>query len=563
MGIKTFHFIMIKPTHYDDEGYPIQWLRSNIPANSLASVYGLAQNAQERNILGEHVSIKLHAIDECNEHVNIPVLVEMIQKDGGHGLIGLIGVQSNQYPRAIDLAKRFLAYEIPVSLGGFHVSGTLSMLKKLTPELEEAQALGVSFFVGEAEEGRLDEVLLDAYHKKLKPIYNYLNAMPTLENEPTPILPKESVEKTFGVYSSFDLGRGCPFDCSFCTIINVQGKKSRYRTADDLEKILRENADLGIYKFFLTDDNFARNKNWELILDRVIKLRTEEGLKVTLQAQVDTLAHKIPNFLDKCFRAGVDQIFVGLENINSNNLKSINKPQNKIKDYKQMVLAWKRYPVILTAGYIIGLPSDTHDSIINDIETIKRELAFDILFFTMITPLPGSEDHQKMYYDGIWMDSDLNKYDLNHRVTHHANMSDEEWERSYADAWRTFYTFEHMKTILKRRFALKNGRKLTTVNRLMSYSQFMKLYGLHPLEGGFIRLKYRKERRPTFPLESPWLFYPKYWFHNISTLTRLTFTYARLYFAMKKIWKDPKAHAYIDDAMRVEKDTLKFSASPN
>lgn len=549
---------MIKPTHYDDEGYPIQWVRSNIPANSLASVYGLASDSAKRNILGENVSIKLHVIDETNEYVNFKKLIKMIEEDGGHALVGFIGIQSNQFPRAVDLAKRFLSHNIQVAIGGFHVSGTLSMLHKLTPELIDAQELGISFFAGEAENKRLDEVLIDAYNKKLKPMYDHLDDMPSLENEPTPILPAEAVRKTLGVYSSFDLGRGCPFDCSFCTIINVQGKKSRFRTADDLEKILRDNAAINISKFFLTDDNFARNKNWELILDRMILLK-EEGLKITLSIQVDTLCHKIPNFMNKCFMAGVDQVFMGLENINKENLLSINKPQNKINDYKNMVLAWKRYPVILIAGYIIGLPNDSHRSIVSDIETIKNELAIDILYFTMITPLPGSEDHQKMYAQGIWMDPDLNKYDLNHRVTHHTTMSNEEWDLAYADAWNTFYTFDHMKTILKRRVALKNGRKLTTVNRLILYKEYKRLYQVHSLEGGIIRIKRRTERRPTLPLESIWIFYPKYWFETVSITCQMITSYIKLYFTMKKIWKDPLGHKYIDDSMRIEKDTLNFT----
>ena len=364
---------MIKTTHYDDKGYPIQWLRSSIPANSLASVNGLAIDCVERKILGENVSIHLHTIDETNEYVNVKSLVKMIKRDGNLALVGMIGVQSNQFPRTMDLAERFLEHDIQVCIGGFHVSGILSMLNHLTPELVRAQELGVSFFAGEAEEGRLDEVLQDAYFRRLKPIYNYLSAMPTLEHQPTPILDQKAVKRTMGVYSSFDLGRGCPFDCSFCTIINVQGKKSRYRTADDIEKILRDNDAIGIRRFFLTDDNFARNKNWEEILDRIIGLR-KKGLKIRMSIQVDTLCHKIPNFIQKCSQAGVDQVFMGLESINNENLLSVNKRQNKISEYKEMILAWKRYPVVLIAGYIIGFPSDTRQSIIHDVETIKENL---------------------------------------------------------------------------------------------------------------------------------------------------------------------------------------------
>ena len=99
--------------------------------------------------------------------------------------------------------------------------------------------------------------------------------------------------------TSFDAGRGCPFQCSFCTIINVQGRKSRYRSPDSVEQILRMNWAQGVKRFFITDDNFARNKDWEAIYDRIIKLREEDGMDVRFMIQVDTLCHKIPNFIEK------------------------------------------------------------------------------------------------------------------------------------------------------------------------------------------------------------------------------------------------------------------------
>jgi hypothetical protein len=107
-----------------------------------------------------------------------------------------------------------------------------------------------------------------------------------------------------------DLGRGCPYQCSFCTIINVQGRKSRFRSPDDLEHAIR-----------------------------------------------------------------------------------------------------------------------------------KRELPLDVLELFMLTPLPGSEDHKVLWQQGTWMDSDLNKYDLNNRATHHPVMSDEDWDGAYRAAWQSFYSW--------------------------------------------------------------------------------------------------------------------------
>ena len=260
----------------------------------------------------------------------------------------------------------------------------------------------------------------------------------------------------------------------------MQGRKSRFRTADDLERIVRENAAAGISRFFVTDDNFARNKNWEVFLDRLIALRAE-GLPAKLILQVDTLAHRIDRFIDKCVAAGADQIFIGLENINSDNLEAAKKRQNRVEEYRDMFLAWKKHPVFITCGYIVGFPNDTYESILHDIAIIKEELPIDTLYLNYLTPLPGSEDHKKLYEAGVWMDPDLSKYDLNHRVTHHARMSDAEWERAYRDAHRSFYSWPHMERILKRMAALGSDKKLVTINRLLAYREAVRLEGVAKL----------------------------------------------------------------------------------
>ena len=158
--------------------------------------------------------------------------------------------------------------------------------------------------------------------------------------------------------------------------------------------MVRENWAQGINKFFITDDNFARNREWEAIFDRLAKLREVDKIPLGLMIQVDTLCHKIPNFVEKAKRAGVTRVFIGLENINPDNLKAAKKPQNKITEYRKMLLAWKAQGIFTYAGYILGFPADTPESIRRDIEIIQRELPLDIVEFFILTPLPGSEDHQ-------------------------------------------------------------------------------------------------------------------------------------------------------------------------
>lgn len=552
--VQPFHFVMIKPTHYDDDGYPIQWVYSDIPANTLAAVNGLARDCERRKVLGADVALRFSTYDETNIRVRPTRIAREIRRAGERALIGLIGVQSNQFPRALDLARRFMNEGLPVAIGGFHVSGCLAMLPDLPPEIRQAQELGITLFAGEAEDGALDEILRDAYAGRLKPIYDHMNALPALEGQPVPFLPLDTVKRTRGEHTSFDLGRGCPFQCSFCTIINVQGRKSRVRSPDDLETIIRENAEQGIHKFFITDDNFARNSQWEPLFDRMIELREKAGFKIKLVIQVDTLCHRIPGFIEKARRAGVSRVFIGLENINPDNLLAAKKRQNKITEYRDMLQQWRACEVTTYAGYILGFPNDTRESILRDIEIIKRELPIDLLEFFFLTPLPGSEDHKTLLSNGVWMDGDLNKYDLNHRVTHHPKMSDSEWEAAYRDAWHSFYSPEHVETVLRRAAALPGGRPRGKAQVMLWFYLMYLIERLHPLEGGIFRLKRRADRRPGMPIESPLVFYPKY---AVETLTKL-FRYGKMILSFRNIYRkvmdDPHRASFTDVAIARARD---------
>ena len=175
-----------------------------------------------------------------------------------------------------------------------------------------------------------------------------------------------------------------------------------------------------------------------------------------------------------------------------------------------MLQKWHEHGAITCAGYIIGFPGDTKESILRDIKIIKRELPLDVLELFMLTPLPGSEDHKILWQQGAWMDPDLNKYDLNNRVTHHPVMSDEDWDGAYRAAWESFYSLEHVRTILQRAAAHPQGRPHTTLTTLLWFKLMTMFEGVHPLEGGAFRRKSRRDRRHGLPLESPFVFYPRF-----------------------------------------------------
>ena len=543
---KQFRVVLIKPSHYDDDGYVIQWHKSAVPSNTLAAVYGLMQDLISRKVLGDDMDITVDVYDETNTRIPVSKIInQMSEADGG--FIGFTGVQSNQFPRTMDLAAQFRKADLQVCIGGFHISGCIAMLPELPEDIQRAQDMGISLFAGEAE-GRLDDLFRDVWAGKMKPLYNYLGELPDVEAQPTPFLPVEILKHSMGELTSFDAGRGCPFVCSFCTIINVQGRKSRRRSADDIENIVRSNAAQGVSRFFITDDNFARNRDWEAIFDRLIHIQEQEKMLIHLTIQVDTMCHKIAHFVEKSAKAGVRRVFIGLENINPENLKAAGKKQNKISEYRKLMQAWRNAGVMTCAGYILGFPSDTPERILEDIKVIQRELPVDLLEFFFLTPLPGSADHKALFEKGTWMDPDMNKYDLNHVTTEHPIMSKEQWESTYQQAWENYYSAEHIETVLKR--ARASGISIGKMMFLMLwfYGCF-KYEGVHPLEGGVFRRKWRLDRRPGLPIESPFIFYPRRLFEvlrNHLGILSMVLKYGRVRSAIKA---DPAAMDYMDEAL--------------
>jgi radical SAM superfamily enzyme YgiQ (UPF0313 family) len=549
---RRFQLILIKPSHYDDDGYVIRWWRAMTPSNSLAAVYGIAADCAERLVLGPDVDFDIEVIDETNTRIDTPALLARFRRHADFGCVALIGVQSNQYPRALDIARPFRAAGIAVAMGGFHVSGCLSMLDGRAVDLDACREMGVAIFAGEAE-GRLAAVINDVAAGRLLQTYDYMKDLPGMEGMPVPFLPKRYIQRTLGSSASFDAGRGCPYQCSFCTIINVQGRKSRYRSADDVEYLVRLNWAQGIRKFFITDDNFARNKEWESTFDRLIELRERDGIPLGLMIQVDTLCHKIPNFIEKAKRAGVTKVFIGLENINPDNLAAAKKRQNKITEYRKMLLAWKKQGILTIAGYILGFPADTPETIRRDIAIIQHELPIDLLEFFCLTPLPGSEDHQTLWKNGVAMESDLNKYDVEHVCTAHSKMSKKEWQDIYHEAWSLYYTPAHMKTLLRR--AAATGVPIGNLAKyLLTFSTTDRLEKVHPLQGGILRLKHPTERRPGLSREKPWLFWPRFAWETLVKHAIMVGAIGQLLIWQAVIANGPGARNYTDQALTAVSD---------
>jgi radical SAM superfamily enzyme YgiQ (UPF0313 family) len=259
-------------------------------------------------------------------------------------------------------------------------------------------------------------------------------------------------------------------------------------------------------------------------------------LKLTVQ--VDTLCHKIPRFIEKAGRAGVEKVFIGLESINPDALQTSGKTQNKITEYRAMLQAWHAVNAVTLAGYILGFPNDTPESILRDIGIIQRELPIDILEFFILTPLPGSADHKKLHLAGVPMEKDLNRYDVVHVTTRHQIMSDAELLAIYRKAWDLYYSPEHVERVLRRTKAW--GYDLANMRaKLFAFQAPPKIEGIHPLEGGIFRRKFRRDRRPGMPIESPFLFYPRYGWEIATKVVRFAAMYWEYWRIFKRVQRGP------------------------
>jgi len=529
---KKFHIVLVKPSKYDDDGYVIRFWKGVLPSNTLNVLHGLTEDVKARRVFGD-LPIEVTTFDETAEKVPLKKIISWSKEPGTTLLVCLVGVQTNQFPRAVDMARIFRAEGITVIMGGFHTSGTINMLSAEEPDIQELFRDGICVVSGEVE-GKWDGILTDFLQGQLKPLYSFAQDLQNLVDIETAPLPQTSAKtmKHFA-YPSFataDTSRGCPFACTFCTIINVQGRKMRERSPQSIAAMMRRNyVNHGLSFYFFTDDNFARKKLWRETFEEIIKLR-DEGLDVSFMMQVD-LAKKPKDFVALAAKAGCTQVFIGMESVNPQNLEAEGKKQNKVEEYRSIIKEWHDANVLVHTGYIIGLPWDTKEQVAEDMRFLKDEVSPDQASFFMLTPLPGSHDHREMKKRGDWMDPDFNKRDSFHATIAHPRMSGEEWTEAYESAWKTFYSKENMiKSLSRWSDRPKNYWNLMSI--FFWYKNAALIEKQHPMVAGFFRLKDRTTRRPGYAVDS----IPVHLWKRAKENTALFITWAKFVKEMEEVW---------------------------
>lgn len=543
-GIHELDVTLIRATNYTDDGYPIQMRVGVIRSNTLTQMGTLTRDIVNYPFFkGMPLTVRL--VDEAIQRVPKKEIIRRSRLPGVKTVVMLVGVQSNQFPRARDIAAWFLPHNIPVLVGGFHVSGMMAMVG-LTSDLREAMCQGMTLVAGEVEGIRLPTIIEDVLRGRPQPLYNFLNPTPDLANIPTPRLTKADLKGFASPYSTIDTGRGCVFTCDFCTIINVQGRTMRCREPEQVVEFVRRNYhDTGVVHSFFTDDNIARNPRWRELFAGLVHLREDEHIPFTFMMQSDLAARKIPpgDFFKTAARAGCNQVFFGVESVNRDNLRSQGKFQNQVSEYRDLAAHLHSLGITCHAGYILGLPFDTPASIKRDVAELQT-IGFDSASFYILSPLPGSKDHQRWWHERRWMHPDFNTYDSAHVAVAPERMTRDELMDAYRQAWTQFYSIDHMVNALK----VWRNNWSAYWNRLFFFAAYLyasQVERLHPMNCGFWTVRHRDDRRSCFPREA---FVP-FWWNRSRVIGGRLWGIVKLFFQLEEVWLRSRPKSKVEDAL--------------
>jgi len=533
---RTVRVYFIKPSRYDDEGY-VHFFRYGVqPNNTLTVLKALNEGFNRRYSAERNVYLETVIWDEICDGIVSPESVRAIKEkaaeDGVELLVGLAGVQSNQYPRGRDLGLQFVAQGVKTMMGGFHVSGY--------PESRTfLNACGITTVVGEAE-NIWGEIIEDFLRGELKLAYSVTEGIraktgqddiivPVITDAQLPVVDDRYLTRFFNpAMTTIDTSRGCPFTCSYCSVKNVMGRTMRSREPDAVVSWVRDACrNHGITSLFLVDDDFFRSPRWEEILTGLVDVKKDyPQLSFMMQVDVDASSYanlaecetetakhrRSRRFVELAAKAGCYQAFVGIESLSPENLNSATKYQNTddrkqilkhdesqarvLNKYRRVVENWHRAGISVHAGYMLGFPFDGPDCGRIAARTL-RKLGFDIVSFFIMTPLPGTEDQVRFAKEGSIIDWDFNNLDSQHVTLAHEKLDRHLWMRAYRDAFTRFYSFGKL---LHTVVTVAGGRGLAAEARRSTVRQFIYYFfsyrqGRHPMVGGVWQIRRRDVRR--------------------------------------------------------------------
>ena len=480
MKTQRLRVIVLKPSKYAADGIVERFRRGFMPNSTVPYLASMTP----KEIAG--ASIEVHSIDE---YVQTDLrYLGLLQKSETSTLLALVGVQSHQFQRSLDLAAYALDHGVEhCVIGGPH---------PMTCDTSQFHGRGLSFALAEAEAIWLS-ILSDALAGGLRPVYGENQRWQSHLDAPVLVPPSRRdlgryVFPMMGIYPA----RGCPFTCNFCSVIKIAGRQIRSQSIDVTLATLRAARTAGVQWIMFTSDNFNKYPDAPELLQAMIA----EDLRLPFFVQCDTQIGKQEELIELLSRAGCFQMFLGVESFSRQTLLAARKAQNHPLVYGEIVQLCRKSGIATQFSNIIGFPEDTESSIHEHLRTLK-DLEPDHASFYILTPIPGTDQYDDFLARGLITERNLDRFDGTFPTWRHPNLSADRLRDLLFECYRSFYSGTHLWRSLK--------RNRYSVFEVMSHFFFrlQAFHRFHPMSGGVWRVPldraaaYVDVRRERFGIE--------------------------------------------------------------
>jgi len=343
--------------------------------------------------------------------------VEPVEVCSDFDLVGVTAMTAAA-PRAYQLADAYRAIGVPVVIGGMHA----------TALPEEAAQHADAVVIGEAE-GVWDRVLADTRQGCLRGFYQ-CEGRPSLVGLPKPrrdLLKKGAYITTALVQTS----RGCPFDCSFCSVTRFFGRTYRFRPVPD---VVDEVASLRDRIVIFTDDNIFGQKEYANELFTRLA-----GMGKRWLGQASVTVARDARLIALAAKAGCRALFVGFETLSEAGLRGLSKRVNLSQRFDEVIKRLHDHGIAVVGSFMFGLDDDDESAFERTVEFIEKQ-KIDLLQMSILTPLPGTRLYESLEKENRIFDRDWSHYTGGRIVFRPRLMSPETLQHRYDQALSHIYS---------------------------------------------------------------------------------------------------------------------------
>jgi hypothetical protein len=479
---RTLRVVVLKPSKYAADGSVERFRRGFMPNSTIAHLASLTP----REVSG--VGCAVVTIDEY-VHTDLGYL-DLLRRDPSClTLLALVGIQSHQLHRALDLAAlaRSRGVEHCV-LGGPH---------PMTCDTAGLQGRGAAFALAEAELV-WPAILSDAVAGELAPVYGGDRRWQERLDPPVLAPPSRRDLRRYtvpllGIYPA----RGCPYVCNFCSVIQIAGRQVRSQPVATTIASLLAAREAGVRCVMFTSDNFNKYPEAPELLEAMIERRIRLPFFVQCDAQIE----RQEDFVAQLARAGCFQIFVGAESFSREALKSAHKLQNHPERYARILELCRAHGISTHFSNILGFPTDTEETIHEHLERLL-ELDPDLASFYLLTPIPGTEQYREFRDLGWITERNLDRYDGACVTWRHPHLSPERWSALLFHCYEEYFgarrVVGRMARTVRRRWDFRTPGELLSIAGYAVQSRRAARARAHPMAGGVGRV--RRDRAADYDL---------------------------------------------------------------